>query len=46
MFFALRRIYGDGTTRTIVKTLVLLGATLIIDSLVNLMAFMVTLRVI
>lgn len=46
MFFALRRIYGDGTTPTIVKTLVLLGATLIVDSLVNLMAFMITLRVI
>jgi hypothetical protein len=46
MFFALRRIYRETTMRTIVKTIAMLGATLIVDSLVNLMAFMLTLRVI
>jgi hypothetical protein len=46
MFFALRRVFRGGTTSTIVKTITVLGASLIVDSLVNLMAFMLTLRVI
>jgi hypothetical protein len=46
MFFALRRVYQEPALRTTVKTILLLGATLVVDALVNLLAFMLTLRAI
>jgi hypothetical protein len=46
LFFALRRVYGDTPGRAIVKTITILVVTLIIDSLVNFMAFMLTLRLV
>lgn len=46
LFYALRRVYADTAGRTIVKTITILVVTLIIDSLVNFMAFMLTLRLV
>jgi Protein of unknown function (DUF3667) len=46
LYFALRRVYTDTMVRTIVKTTGILAITLVADSLVNLMAFMMTLRII
>jgi hypothetical protein len=44
LFFALRRVFAASILRTLLCTIVILGVTLVIDSLVNLMAFMLTLR--
>jgi hypothetical protein len=46
MFFALRRVFADPPARTVMKTIGILAITLIVDSLVNLMAFMITLRLV
>ena len=46
LYVALRRVYGDTTARTVMKTIATLLITLIVDSMVNLMAFMFTLKMI
>jgi hypothetical protein len=46
LYFALRRVFADSPARTIVKTIAILAITLVVDSLINLMAFMVTLRLV
>lgn len=46
MYFALRRVYADTRTRTIIKTVGILAITFVIDSLVNFMAFLLTLRLV
>ena len=46
MFLALRRVFGDTRGRTIAKTIAILLVTLVGDSLINVAAFMLTLRMI
>jgi hypothetical protein len=46
LYSALRRVYADTGGRTAIKTAAILAITLIVDSLINLMAFMLTLRIV
>ena len=46
LYFALRRVYADTKARTMFKAAAMLVITLIVDSLVNLMAFMITVRIV